>query len=98
MQDPELMRRSRAIEDPKNALLLLPIGSAAIKERVVDNDPLEGFTKVTWLRCGDLAEARAYIEQAGAEFAQPGPGEQDGVYTTREAFTYQPDTTQEGIQ
>ncbi len=95
LRDPELMQRMRDAEDPEKALADRPVGSVAIRETVNDNDALDGSSSVVWLDCGDLETAKTYLEQAGPYFAQPGPGEDDGVYTQREIFVRQPLTRQE---
>jgi len=86
----------RIAGDPTEILGDEPDGTVAIMESVSDNDVLQGSSTVTWLRCRDLEDARRYVQQVGPEFSQPGPGEDDGVYTYRTIYLKaMPDQIQE---
>lgn len=73
-------------ENPVEILADEPDGTVAIMESVSDNDALNGSSTVTWLRCDGLEDAQRYIGQVGSEFSEPGPGEDDGVYTLRTIY------------
>lgn len=73
-------------QDPAAILADEPDDTVAIMEHVSDNDALDGSSTVTWLRCDGLKDARRYVRQVGSEFSEPGPGEDDGVYTYRTIY------------
>lgn len=76
----------RMARDPAAILAEEPDGTVAIMESVSDNDAVQGSSTITWLRCDNLEDAQRYIQQVGSEFSQPGPGEDDGVYTLRTIY------------
>lgn len=58
----------------------------AILETVNDNDALDPSSTITWLVTETIEEATAYCERVGWDHAKPGPGEEDGVYTSRTIY------------
>lgn len=76
----------KEFKDPEIMMAAMPVGSVAIFEGVNDNDMLDGSYTATWLRPCDLADARRYVQQAGESTSISGPGEDDGIYTTREIW------------
>ncbi len=83
--DPNQSKRMRTLTDPREGLKGQSY-PAAILEEVSDNDPLDGSYTMTWLGCRTVNEAVAYGEEVGWSHSKPGPGEDDGVYTTRTLF------------
>ncbi len=61
-------------------------GPAAILEIVNDNDYFNGSTSAEWLACDSVKQAEEYVQRVGIEESIPGPGEDDGIYTSRTIF------------
>jgi hypothetical protein len=82
LSDKERREAHNALSKPEVALTGFD-GPVAILEEIADNDALQGSSTITWLGPASREDAQAYLDSVGTYFARPGPGEDDGVYTSR---------------